>query len=215
MPPRFLIYGLIDPRNGELRYVGQSSTGFRRPRAHSQPSRLIKGSSPSLRQWVSSLTIDGLRPHIEVLEECLSSSDLDEAEVRAIGLFRKLKYRLPNIQDGGLVPRGYRLSEETRRKQSESQKRRYQNPAERQRQATNLIGRTFSMESRRKSSESNKTANAYRAMSVVDSEGKWYASISEAARVLDIPSGNIARAVRTGKTAGGFSFRIMSSNLAA
>jgi hypothetical protein len=45
--PKNIIYGYIDPRNGHLRYVGQSSSGMKRPKAfkehrHGRVQNLIK-----------------------------------------------------------------------------------------------------------------------------------------------------------------------------
>lgn len=36
---RFLIYGLVDPRTNEVRYVGRSSSGLVRPKHHSVDAR--------------------------------------------------------------------------------------------------------------------------------------------------------------------------------
>lgn len=37
-----LIYGLVDPRTSELRYIGRSSSGLTRPKQHTAPAALAK-----------------------------------------------------------------------------------------------------------------------------------------------------------------------------
>jgi hypothetical protein len=57
---KFLIYALIDPRTGDVRYVGKSSSGWRRARA--------KHRNGACRVWTDELVAADLMPDIEVLE---------------------------------------------------------------------------------------------------------------------------------------------------
>lgn len=41
--PRHLIYALVDSQTQEVRYVGRSSSGLARPKAHMYPCNLIFG----------------------------------------------------------------------------------------------------------------------------------------------------------------------------
>jgi hypothetical protein len=103
-----LIYGYVDPRSGELRYVGKSSSGTRRPlqfTAH----RTRCGN------WIKSLA--PLRPEIVVLEELAddcTDADLNEAECHAIAYWKFLGARLTNLTLGGEGARGLEKTPETR-----------------------------------------------------------------------------------------------------
>jgi hypothetical protein len=49
VPSKFFVYGLFDPRTNEVRYVGKTCCGMKRPKGHVTPSVLkrdvaIKGN---------------------------------------------------------------------------------------------------------------------------------------------------------------------------
>lgn len=92
MGARFLIYGLIDPRDGQLRYVGKSATGMGRPKSLHSAYCLA---------WERQLRARGLKPDIEVLEEHESAEALPEAERYFIAYFRFIGCRLTNLTAGG------------------------------------------------------------------------------------------------------------------
>ncbi len=96
---RFIVYGLFDPRTQELRYVGKSCQGLKRPRKHSAPSQLKKQTHTA--RWCSELAAQRLRPEIEVLEEHLGAETLYDAEQFFIAYFRSIGCRLTNHVDGG------------------------------------------------------------------------------------------------------------------
>jgi hypothetical protein len=67
-----MIYGLLDPRDGHLRYVGMSVDPWRRLRDHVlERARLARGApapkSDRVR-WLASLVEVGLAPQLLVLE---------------------------------------------------------------------------------------------------------------------------------------------------
>src|SRR5690349_9842599 len=73
---KYLVYGLVDPRNHMVRYIGQSSRGMKRPRAHrSKP----QSDQTHCARWVRSLHGQGLDFEIVVLE-CCTEETLDDAE---------------------------------------------------------------------------------------------------------------------------------------
>jgi hypothetical protein len=96
----FIVYGLIDPRTGQLRYVGKSTRGLRRATEHLQPGRL-GGDRTHKAKWIRSLRKLGLKYEVEVLEKCGSLPALDEAERHFIGYFRAVGVDLTNHTDGG------------------------------------------------------------------------------------------------------------------
>src|SRR5882757_2352080 len=59
------IYSLSDPRNGIVRYVGQTQDHVRRLKQH-----VAKPTSPAMRTWLEALSEEGLRPALAVLETC-------------------------------------------------------------------------------------------------------------------------------------------------
>src|SRR5271166_3360522 len=93
-----LIYGLIDPRDGQLRYIGLSSSGMSRPKDHGKESRL-KRNKTRTGNWIKSLQSQGLTYEIEVLEEYpndISHKDLEEAEIWNIAYYKSLGCELYN-----------------------------------------------------------------------------------------------------------------------
>lgn len=117
MSSRFIIYGLIDPRNGQLRYVGQSSRGLIRPKQR---------HARHCWSWEENLKCEGLVPEIEILQECNLIDELDEAEIFWIGYFRMIGANLTNISTGGCGSKGAKRSEEW--KDNLSKKTIFRNP---------------------------------------------------------------------------------------
>lgn len=116
---RFIVYGLIDPRNGELRYVGKSSVGLTRPKAH-RCNAILGRERTYKANWIRQLKAIGLDYEIEVLEELSSSDELNDAEVFWIQYFRFIGCRLTNLTDGGDGTPGRKRSLEERQRVSEA-----------------------------------------------------------------------------------------------
>lgn len=97
---KFIVYGLVDPRTGDLRYVGKSSKGLGRPKEHLYPSGR-SGTTHNAR-WLKQLWDDGERvPLILVLEECESDAHVLAREMVLIALFKEAGFDLTNITVGG------------------------------------------------------------------------------------------------------------------
>lgn len=102
------IYVLIDPRDNRVRYVGKSSVGLK---------RTTQLHSAKCGSWQKSLKKSGLQPIVEVVEYC---DDLNEAEVRWISFYRSLHSDILNMTLGGDgLPKGWKMSDETRKRMSE------------------------------------------------------------------------------------------------
>lgn len=112
------VYGLCDPETGELRYIGQTTQGVWRIRQHVARAKM-RDSRTHTAAWVLQLHYKGTTPEWFILEECCST-ELDDAEAFYIALYRSLGARLTNILDHAKTRRGYKVSEETRLKQSKS-----------------------------------------------------------------------------------------------
>ena len=100
------IYGLIDPRDGCLAYVGYSVNFKKRVATHCSPSHLRKPTKKN--NWIKYLISQGLKPILEVIEEIELSGDksadlklLGEAEIFWIASFVAIGVELKNGNDGG------------------------------------------------------------------------------------------------------------------
>lgn len=97
---RFIIYGLVDPETFELKYIGRSSSGLRRPRSHWE-NPLVATRHDKVHRWCLSLLEKGLHPEIDILEEIDSSEQLNDLERFWIASIRASGADLKNITDGG------------------------------------------------------------------------------------------------------------------
>ena len=96
-----LIYGLVDPTDLLVRYVGLSSSGMERPKSHTQPHNLnLKTYCAS---WIRGLAARGSIPLIVVLELC-SKEQLCAQERWWIAFGRACGWSLTNLTDGGDRP---------------------------------------------------------------------------------------------------------------
>ena len=126
---KYLIYGLYDPRTQELRYIGRSSSGLRRPREH-QFYKTGPDSKLRCSRWAASLVKLGLEPIVKVFEELPDwvqgkesiNEWLNDSEIFYISAAKELGANLTNLTLGGAGGLGAIFSEERRKKISESKK---------------------------------------------------------------------------------------------
>lgn len=71
---QYIIYGLRCPKTDDYKYIGKSSSGMKRPKAH-----LTYSHNESVNHWVAELREQGFCPLIDVIEEC-SEEDLQIKE---------------------------------------------------------------------------------------------------------------------------------------
>lgn len=142
------IYGLIDPRNGRVRYVGKSDNPKSRLGDHLKDKSLCHRTN-----WVRSLLSEGIKPELVILENVVG--DWKEAERKWIAHFGR--ENLVNGTDGG---DGGNISQETRLRMSIARKRRKyakgrkHSPETRKKIGNGRRGKTQSEETRRHISES-------------------------------------------------------------
>lgn len=115
---RFLVYGLVDPRTGLVRYVGKSTCGLRRPNQHRAPGRLAKAGNTHNGNWIRKLQRYGLDYSVTVIAEFQSAEGLFEAEQFWIDELRSRGFRLTNASGGG--PGLLNPTPETRAKMSKA-----------------------------------------------------------------------------------------------
>lgn len=188
---KYLIYGLIDPRDGQLRYVGRSSSGLARALHHSQPRALRIGKTRCT-NWCKNLKNNNLRPEIVILEswDIATNDELNEAEIFWIAYFRGLGCSLVNHTLGGGGLSGHRHSEEHKLRISESVSK---NHPLRGKVGPNK-GRKFTPEQ----IERFKNGHKHQCKPVIRNDGKYYASTGDAARELGICKSRIAASAKTG-----------------
>jgi hypothetical protein len=114
------IYGLTDPRTDEIHYIGQSSSGMRRPEWHGLPSVLKLAKTSPKTEWVKSLVAAGVQYGVVVLERVADRRELDATECRWIAHGRRLNWPLKNLTDGGDGRKGFIPSMEERARISQA-----------------------------------------------------------------------------------------------
>ncbi len=97
------IYGLFDPRNCQLRYIGKANNLPKRLKQHIHFAR--HGAKSYKNTWIRSLLFEGLEPSIEALEE-VSIDKWEGIEKEWLAECKKFGLRLTNTTEGGLGGRG-------------------------------------------------------------------------------------------------------------
>jgi group I intron endonuclease len=116
---RYTIYKLIDPITNEIRYVGLTfNTLKQRLKSHcSEKSKSHKSN------WIQKLRSIGVKPIIESIEiDILSYNEVCEREIYWIDKLKSEGNPLTNMATGG--NKNKKMSDETRKKMSDSAKRR-------------------------------------------------------------------------------------------
>lgn len=93
------IYGLVDPRNNQLRYIGKAKNPKQRLYYHLKEIE-NKVSYTHKEAWLKQLKNLSLDPILDILEK-VSEYDWKEAEKWWISLVRNIGYDLTNTLDGG------------------------------------------------------------------------------------------------------------------
>jgi hypothetical protein len=96
---RVYIYGLVDPRNKEIQYVGKASFPYERLSRHIYSSKYLKNKKDI---WIDLLKQNNMRPFIKILEIC-NFSDWEIRERYWIAKYREINKNLLNIEDGGIT----------------------------------------------------------------------------------------------------------------
>src|ERR1035437_9487899 len=110
-----IIYGLVDPRSSQLRYIGRSANGLTRPSKHWTPSNLRKDKTHKA-NWIRAVLAEGLIPKVIVIELVAAPELLNDAERKWIRYWRKAGAPLTNGTEGGEGIVGWKHSEQSREK---------------------------------------------------------------------------------------------------
>lgn len=107
------IYGLVDPRTNQLRYVGKTVLHpERRVITHKWRARAQPQKRHSM-AWLLNLEKSGLEPDVFVIEEIEAGGDWVEAEQFWIAYFRMIGADLCNHTSGGEGQTGFKQSAES------------------------------------------------------------------------------------------------------
>jgi hypothetical protein len=93
------IYGLFDPRSGELRYIGKAANAERRLKSH---KRDAKRRTTPVYVWMRDLAQAGMSPALKVLET--TGADWQSVERRLIAKHLEAGADLLNLAPGGNEP---------------------------------------------------------------------------------------------------------------
>jgi hypothetical protein len=110
----WVVYGLFDPRDGQVRYVGVTSYALHhRLSRHLHEVRVRKVCARKA-DWIGGLVAAGLRPEIAALEVVDSAEGAHECEQFFVCYLRAIGAALLNDGDGGIGSTGRRLSRSAR-----------------------------------------------------------------------------------------------------
>ncbi len=146
-----VIYLLWDPRNGDIRYVGQTKRPARRLYCH-QRAENKKGHCVN---WERSLAHEGLSCAWAIVEDGLADDEANERERWWIAYGRSCGWPLTNLSDGGDGPWGYNPSPEHREKIGKANRGKRHSTEARERIRQGALGRWA------RASESERQASRY------------------------------------------------------
>lgn len=121
---KYIIYGLTDPDTQEVRYIGKSTSGMKRPMEHKKPFNL-KGHSHKI-HWIKQLIEQNKKYGVIVLEITETPEELNDREIFWINEYKNRGITLTNSTDGGEGNVGWIPSEETKNKMSQSRIKNHQ-----------------------------------------------------------------------------------------
>lgn len=140
-----VIYGLVDPRTQQLRYIGKTEQPLKKRQAsHISNAKKVRNHRE---KWVNSLTKIGIEPEIFEIETVEGTGC--ESEVHHIAYFKSIGCSLTNGTTGG--EGGHKHSRETLAKRSVSLAKSWaENPERKAKMSAKLRGVSKSIEHRAK-----------------------------------------------------------------
>ncbi len=152
------IYGLWDPRTLELRYIGKAENLKGRLNDHIRSTKNNRNENLYKEGWIRQLLLEGIKPTIEILEECTEGT-WREAERAWIREAREKGVRLTNITEGG---EGFGSGE------NHPMFGRKHTPEALKKISLASTGRTVSEEAKRKISKANKGKTPFKGKKLSD-----------------------------------------------
>lgn len=125
---KYYIYTLNHPITGEIKYLGKTTQKLI-DRLNNHVNHVnLKTERGGYRDktyranWIRKLINEGLKPTIKYFCECDNEDEQNDFEKFWIAKFREIGVNLTNSTDGGEGTLGYKHSDETKRRMSESMK---------------------------------------------------------------------------------------------
>lgn len=144
------IYALIDPRNDQIRYIGQTNNIDRRFNKHIQDSKFIKRPNKN-HSWIKSLLTLNLKPVLLEID-VVPFNDWEFWERHYISLYKSWGFKLNNhTSGGGQVIYNYKQTDEILSNMSKSKKLLYSIP-----ENNSMFGKKHSDKSKKKMSDKKK-----------------------------------------------------------
>lgn len=106
-----IIYGLVDPRTKELRYVGKTITALEH-RLYNHIGDARRGRKQRVSRWIRGILLDGFEPTTVLLDIIPPGRDWAVGERSWIRFFRDFGLNLVNQTDGGEGCSGFQHSAE-------------------------------------------------------------------------------------------------------
>lgn len=104
------IYGLVDPRDMRVRYIGKTIHLKLRFYQHMKAD----AKNPFKDEWINELALIGLKPEMKIIDRC-DDFDWQSRERFWIAEYRKTTPDLTNIEDGGSgVEKSFRITSQQR-----------------------------------------------------------------------------------------------------
>lgn len=144
---KYLIYGLVDPMTHQLRYIGKSERGLKRPPEHWRP-HFLKAKTHKV-FWLRQVLAQGLEPQVVTIQELSSKDGLGDAEIFWIAYFKTMGCPLTNHCRGGEGFSGPH-SEESKKKMGTYWRGRKRTDETKKRMSVAKTGHTVSDETRAK-----------------------------------------------------------------
>ena len=201
---RYIIYALVDPRDGEIRYVGKSAKGLYRPRRHQYFSTYKTHMHLPVYCWIRELSAVGLSYGIRILEVFPSDKQLDNAERQWIKQLRNAGAKLTNLTVGGEGALGWVPSQDTRDKIGKKCKER-------------LLDPDYLQQAQKRAREVSQRPKVRVAISkamggkpFVDESGKIYQTLRDAGKAIGVNPSTIHKCLcGTRKQAKGHQFKYL------
>lgn len=150
MKPRY-IYALIDPRYGDVRYIGASTEPWSRaylPYVDKRPwqshvAQATNGGKTHKDYWIRGLTVDGFSPTLVILEwGTWTIEECATREIWWISFYLGIGAKLLNKSGGGEQTPMWRMSDRTRALIAERTREAMRDPAVREKVRRAGLGRT-------------------------------------------------------------------------
>jgi hypothetical protein len=218
------IYALTDPRDGLTYYVGQSRQGLKRAYRHRTSTSLRDDGATPKTKWIRSLIKAGLEYDVQVLEETHATHALlcerqwidklrdaghpltnappipkrkrfSKQHRRRLSEAAKLRGQDPEYRRKmANVHRGRLVSDETRARQSVSQKHRARTLVEKKRRSA--LAKVLRTGTTQSDATRLAIAHAHGAKPFEDQFHRRFESVRQAARVLELDSSSISKVLR-------------------